>query len=486
MHPIFYQEEMLHDIIPPHQLGFRRMLAAIYIHTSGHIVAAPMAHYMAINSSRFLYSHDTCHLPVHAMDTFVKDKNMVMTFRKIGGKQVVFHQVMNYYHRNPGQDKTCFYQFFSEMDFITTAEADNQNIESFDFTEEHPGHDFNVAVFRISRGKKPFVPVFPWHWLGSTMLFTTSLLEPVTKADPDYQIKEEYAYKCMLLFLPFRSHHDLILEGSYQLRWQQAHQDGLFSDSMIEIAENIQTIHNSLASSIPPNELNMETILEEDDEEHIQEEAEDSSYKDILARIGDLLASTSSDETPLTEETNTINPNVKALVLKKEILQNKEQITTVELNSVIEFSGEIQEKSKKPAKENSQNRFFSEYSTLNTLSMQHLLLRREVEGQEDREKEKKIVNATGTWQSIVHWGENAKLDAEQQTAFEMLVATYVLTFYDEARADVLDLVDFPRRKEGLCQLARKSMDSSAPLRLLVTGPAGAGKCECIYNPTGKL
>ena len=46
--------------------------------------------------------------------------------------------------------------------------------------------------------------------------------------------------------------------------------------------------------------------------------------------------------------------------------------------------------------------------------------------------EKAIVDANGTWQSISKWGENEGLDQEQQTAFEILAAKYVLTFYEEA------------------------------------------------------
>jgi hypothetical protein len=38
----------------------------------------------------------------------------------------------------------------------------------------------------------------------------------------------------------------------------------------------------------------------------------------------------------------------------------------------------------------------------------------------------------GTWQSIWRWGENEGLDGDQHTAFEILAATYVVSFYDEA------------------------------------------------------
>ena len=63
------------------------MLAGIYTHTSGHIVAAAMAHYMAKNMSRFLYAHSSCWLPVHGIAKLINDETMVIAFRNIGNSQ---------------------------------------------------------------------------------------------------------------------------------------------------------------------------------------------------------------------------------------------------------------------------------------------------------------------------------------------------------------------------------------------------------------
>jgi hypothetical protein len=49
-----------------------------------------------------------------------------------------------------------------------------------------------------------------------------------------------------------------------------------------------------------------------------------------------------------------------------------------------------------------------------------------------------MVNANGTWQSISKWGENQGLDQDQQTAFKILAATYVLSFYDDALDETIN------------------------------------------------
>jgi pantothenate kinase-related protein Tda10 len=93
---------------------------------------------------------------------------------------------------------------------------------------------------------------------------------------------------------------------------------------------------------------------------------------------------------------------------------------------------------------------------------------------------KEIINANGTWQSIQKWGKNEVLDDDQQTAFEILAATYVLMFSDQAIIDTTNsetLNAFNVRVKGLLQLARKSEDIEKPLCMFITGPAGAGKCK---------
>ena len=56
---------------------------------------------------------------------------------------------------------------------------------------------------------------------------------------------------------------------------------------MIEITENVQTIHNSLEASIPGNTLTSETVLVEADD-FPEEMEEDENDPDFMANIGDL------------------------------------------------------------------------------------------------------------------------------------------------------------------------------------------------------
>ena len=104
------------------------------------------------------------------------------------------------------------------------------------------------------------------------------------------------------------------------------------------------------------------------------------------------------------------------------------------MESVIEF--DLQEEPIGEILSNGQCSGHFETTTLelNILAMQQLLRLHETnQSPENVAPDKKAVNANGTWQSIAAWAMFAQLDIEQQTAFEILVATYVLTFYEDAK-----------------------------------------------------
>jgi hypothetical protein len=55
------------------------------------------------------------------------------------------------------------------------------------------------------------------------------MMENVSLTDPQYQKKEEYAQRFMIVFLPFRKKEDLIEDGSFQRAFQTAYKEGKFS-----------------------------------------------------------------------------------------------------------------------------------------------------------------------------------------------------------------------------------------------------------------
>ena len=75
---------------------------------------------------------------------------------------------------------------------------------------------------------------------------------------------------------------------------------------------------------------------------------------------------------------------------------------------------------------------------------------------EESQSRKYIIKPCGRWESIVAWGKNAKLDSEQEVAFQILASTHVLTFVEEAEEDCdeMSTTAFLERKRALELLAQ--------------------------------
>jgi hypothetical protein len=191
------------------------------------------------------------------------------------------------------------------------------------------------------------------------------------------------------------------------------------SEEMIQIAENIQTLHNSLASDIVENLLSAKTeLLETSYFEITIEEDDGDNYENVLAGIGELYA-TLTNVKWLKEDSISLDPKFR-------MSQDKESSEVIQdLESLIEQGNP--RKTSEPTE-----RFWPTYQNLNTLALSTTTITRTQANEGSDGVEKEIISANGTWQSIQKWGENEMLDDDQQMAFEILAATYILTFSDEA------------------------------------------------------
>jgi hypothetical protein len=103
---------------------------------------------------------------------------------------------------------------------------------------------------------------------------------------------------------------------------------------MIQIAENIQTLHNSLASDIVGNSLSAKTVLLRTDDFKITTDGkhdDDNNYKNVLAGIGELYA-TLTHVGGLKEDLKYLDPQFR----KSQDEESSALVT--DLETVIEFS----------------------------------------------------------------------------------------------------------------------------------------------------
>ena len=279
----------------------------------------------------------------------------------------------------------------------------------------------------------------------------------------------------MLLFVPFRPIEDLKPGGGfYQSAFQKAHEDGRITKEMIEIAENIQTIHNSLASRMPENSLSAETeLMEKSEFENTDADDDDDNYEDLLASIGELFVTLTNGK-GLKDDSDCLDIQFGDKQMEESSLSITELETVFQFTHLEDNEGDVRQ-NPYPTE-----RFRSTTNHLNTLALRTRVTRTAQATEDEHATETKIISADGTWQSIARWGENGGLDGDQLTAFEILAATYVLSFYDEAVVEATNsenYEEFVKRKNYLCQLARRNTNNEKPLCMFITGPAGAGKCK---------
>ena len=422
-------------------------------------------------------------MSVYGLDNFLQNKSTQMRFLNEGNKRIAYHDPMNYYYRPVEMEDYCYYQYTSEMIAMRRKEATKSNMVFYEFLEAHPLHEVSV----LTKRKRECIPCFAWNWLGSTKKFSAPLTTIVDDTSKEYKEKEEHAYRFMLLFLPLRTDDDLKIDGSYQKGWLNALLKMRYTQAMIEIADNIQTIHNSLESSIPPNGLTLVTAMEDNPDASENQESEQSTTGELLASIGELFASTNG-ESRMTEDSKEINPKYTSKfseILFPTVALEEEQTTGIILESVIQRHHTTEDPNTitTDGKFNIE-RYHTNVSELNSLYSQRVVRRDEAAVDILDINKKVTINATGSCESIEFWGMNAKLDIEQQMAFEILAASYVLTFYKEANSTGgmnHDDLDYISRINDLHTLSRRSVTEYKPLRLFVTGPAGAGKCKVFIT-----
>lgn len=455
----------------PSQVGFRRLLAGVFMHTRAHTTAAPMAHYMALHGSRFTFSHGSVKLAAYGTENFLLDNRVLMSLRKDkNGKMVPFHACFHYLYRNAKFENLCFYEFLETAEVIRKSEAEKQVQETFDFSEDHPLSHSYTTILRT----KTVLPCFPWGWLPTTKSFSSSILQHAEKQNADYFEKENYARRFLILFYRFREHKDLQLNNSYAERLRNAIEFQLIPGRILDIANNIQNIRNSLDSTLMDNHFPEDTHVEDehnDDMEDDDEEEEFFKLQDILQQTGEFVVPPHYRDLCEEQCSSSFSP----------ICEDEEYETDTkfeELNDCFQSFDEAIPKRRKTTDEEWPERFTTSHHTFNALILENFL-----ESQESiRTSESQQINATGSWQSIIAWGKNSKLDPEQQTAFEVLASTFVLGFLDEAYDITSQSTTSKENYKALEKLARrKDRHSSEPLIMFITGPAGAGKCKSLLR-----
>ena len=101
-----------------------------------------------------------------------------------------------------------------------------------------------------------------------------------------------------------------------------------------------------------------------------------------------------------------------------------------------------------------------------------------------------LCDANGSVKSIIQWGCKCNLDNHQRHAFEVILASFVLTYFKDAAKNNEQMTThdnqsrpkFVRERKLLCQLSELSNDTEQ-LICCLHGPAGSGKSTVAIGQT---
>ena len=427
-----------------------------------------MAHYIALNKSRYKFSHERNYLPIKNLSKYLRGEPCFMHLSvDSDNKRTAFCSAMNYVYRPIEFEKKCAYWFWSWLEVMTITEANRRKVpkkEQYAFIGDHPQKTKKVAVKRTKR----FIPKIDWNFFGDAK----KLSEPMTKPPrhnrystvPEYD--EEHCRKFMVAFMPFRKESDIKTMDSYKRMFIREHSKGTFSE-FIHVSQNIQNIRNSfdaktMNNDLPAEEVDPETASFEDTNKS------EEFWNRIAGVFGDDLLGTQ-----MTDEPNVFDfsqPKIsKHMMVDSGVETIKEDV----------FVKNGAQKKKKKRYEIHKKRYISNVSGpsgLNTI-VKNAINISTTDGEEE------IVETTGTVESIMAFGYNRNLDLDQQIAFEILTSTVVLSFVEDAirrseeDSSTEDVTALEKCATELRDMSQAKIRENEPLRMFLTGPAGAGKCK---------
>ena len=476
--------------------GLSRLMGAVIVGTTEHVVSAPMASYLVRNQSRFRYSHDFQYVPVREtidilMNNLTRDD---LEMNVMGHNKGCFlsNQALHYIHRPKELNHMFMKEFFEEYEIKKTGfKDDDDDCYNLD-NRNHPGFGKQF----IKKRKVPVLAQFS-HWVfPDTASFGASIWD-FTEHNVNSSV-ESYCRAALVLFVPFRSVQDLTIDGSFFKKFKRLFKKKTFPEHMKETLNNVQMFYNSVRMpgiEDPLCELAKKYEFEDNScncQEEDDEDDDDLFFDGFLGDVTQREENSPNDDD--FKEMSLHNMRKKGgrdcgfLNLASHDLGTvpkciKDSSSSEDLRKPFVYNecrGE-----RRGEKRDREKKRLRDYATVEQLmELIYTNRRRVVVGEDEVESD---VVANGSVESIIKWSEQEVLnmDEEQRLAFQIVTSAYVLTYYDEAHTESSTLTkdrprarkDFISEKKKLRRLSR--MKDKTPLRMFLDGAGGSGKSHVV-------
>ena len=441
------------DIADITRKGLSRLIGAVLLATSAHVVAAPMAAFLVRNDSRFGFSHEFVHCNTSAFQNALRG---TASLGSVDGELFVRSSEANYTMR-PGA-----LELQSLHGFLSGFTVSRLKAHSFRFTDEkHPSKSLNG----ITPSKHKKIPIINHLDFTNAKHFEGHNIQTCPLDGPDapplqvLNVMDGYAGQILLLFHPFREQSDLQIDGSY-LHKLRSVQDEVLTPEVLQLLQNVQDCRNALSSGRPEDALEQCTDAlpfdgtrssrragDDDDDDSVGgDDGIDESCYNIMEELMADAVLRPPVLTGLRDSENQLSVSTKHI---RRLGSHNSGFKLLRSPVVLDESVVKRASSRRTAKHKRKRSAFERNSAKVKRSRKEDLYLLSLETVIRKVDEQNFyVEATGTAESIQSWADLAfGGDLDQKRAFEVIMSNFVLQFHYEAD-DVEETGEHPFTEPG--------------------------------------
>lgn len=483
------------DTEPDFIRGLSMVLSGIRAHLSSNIVSATMGHLLVTQGGRFTFSHDFSHLLLTQLADVVDGKEVSFRLRKSrqSGKLWADSFANDVIWRPAELENMCSYEMQMHYEKTLSKAVSKVGDTPLSFIGDHPGKK-HAYLRRLERSKIPMIS------MGIGMPDMADLERDVTSPSTTaLALREQYAKKALLLFLPFRSAADLIShDGTHWTKFQEARNDGSLWPKGLEILQNIQNRTNSRLLKRPPDQVALVTTCKESTGERKRKRPDEKQYDYDVSEVEGLFQQQREVQGGPAAYSNHHNRTHKILRRRANVKDEDLLLAPLIGESVYRTDDPVlDEAGSKKRKEHSSS--YPDYGTV--LEFIEASMNHSIAGVETASLSTDAVLPADTGQSPQPPTLSATAreygldrDMKQLATYEIVCCTFLLDVLRESgnknitnlASSALDNTILSQRDEligRLRHIAAKSASitqNSDQLLMYLTGAAGGGKSHCLY------
>ena len=504
--------------------ALRKICRASFAHNKRNVISPCFASYLIRHSSRFYYSLDFTYCPLKDLVRIHNKQEVrgMLKYQPWGEGRCFFeNQALNYLCRHPSLEDLSLKIYTEHYCDAYVSQSKEEKVLRYMASTiagfSHPSviksnqsaNKGKCSHGSMMREEPTFIRVSQWMF-PDTAEFRENIL---TCDEKDFNQKmEEYAQLVLCLFMPHRGKQDLMGEGSfpYIRKFRQVHRSDMqrmsqgleaqcFSEENTLFLQNLQNCRsNTLRYKITSDELAASThpygcpngVDGDNHGEEEDTEVEEVAYESFVEQLNedyDIQPNTDKEPSFLNETLR----NFKFVYVRDKGTNNcgyKGDLPLVHLPKEVDNFVSYSTVNAARVRKNlpplpTERRTY----TVDEIVKVHFIKTIPAHKQVWKDRTIEVTGATGTVKSIREWSKAAfGTDRKQQRAFEILVASFLLTFYEEASEDESDAAQqgrsrgvYREMKRALLKLRGWRFRKEKNLICLLHGPGGSGKSTVI-------